>query len=83
VVHGASGQSVQPGLLREAARDALEEIRGVHAIVVGECDQVRADLPECNVACPRKASPGTEALDRQRGVRANDVGEAVVVVLVD
>jgi hypothetical protein len=44
-VYGASGQSVELGLCGEAMRDALEEIRGVDAIVVGECDQICPDLP--------------------------------------
>ena len=63
--------------------DPLEEVVRIHAVIVRERDEVRANLREGRVSSTREAPDGAEMLHLERWVVSDHLLEPVVLVLVD
>ena len=84
LVDRASGQPVQSRLRREPPRHPLEEVRLQNAtVVVGEGDEIRADLSEGRVAGAREPSFGAQPHELERALFLDDRCKPFVLVLVD
>ena len=82
VVRSSHRQAVEGRVVGEPTRDALEQQRGVDAVVVGERDDVGREAGQRNVARACQPRRGCE-VQRVGMVRLEHRREAIVGVLVD
>ena len=83
LVDCASGQSVQCPVAGEPPRHALEQIGGEDAVVVGEGDEIGADVFQSRVAGAGEPSLGMQPHEIERALFPQDRLETIVLVLVD
>ena len=82
-VHLAAGQAVERRVRIEPLCDPREEVVGIDAVVVRECEHVCVDVRERGVACTRETSLGSERFHAEPLVLVQDPLDAVIGVLVD
>ena len=82
LVDRASRQSVERRLSGEPSRHSVEELGREQAVVVGEGDEIRADVSESGVTGAGQPSFGVQP-DNLEMLLAQDRFESIVIVLVD